>query len=307
MPVNLSFALRVAAVVTLAMHVASLTPALAQSSAPSALDALRMRWNQPQAPFKIHGDTYYVGTRGLSAILIASPQGHVLIDAALPESAKLIADNIRALKFRVEDIKLILNSHVHFDHAGGLAELQRLSGADVVASESSAKVLRTGAVGSDDPQYGSIPPIEAVANVKSFKATDVLRVGSIALTPHLTPGHTPGGTTWTWPSCERDKCIAIVYADSLNPISAPGYLFSGHVHQPNGQQQLEHSFAAIKALSCDILLAPHPELVDLFGKLDKRTQAKTNIFVDDAACGAYVDSHREKLNKRLAEERKSAH
>jgi metallo-beta-lactamase class B len=139
------------------------------ASAQTSLTNLRARWNVPQAPFKIYGDTYYVGTRGLSAILITSNQGHVLIDAALPESAKPIADNIHSLGFKVEDIKLILNSHVHFDHAGGIAELQRLSGATVVASEASAKVLASGSVGTDDPQYGTIPPIPPVANVKSFK------------------------------------------------------------------------------------------------------------------------------------------
>src|SRR5690349_10844734 len=90
--------------------------------AQTSLDDLRARWNVPQTPFKIYGDTYYVGTRGLSAILITSSQGHVLIDGALPESAKLIADNVRSLGFKVEDIKLIVNSHVHFDHAGGIAE-----------------------------------------------------------------------------------------------------------------------------------------------------------------------------------------
>jgi metallo-beta-lactamase class B len=273
------------------------------ASAQTSLTNLRARWNVPQAPFKIYGDTYYVGTRGLSAILITSNQGHVLIDAALPESAKPIADNIRSLGFKVEDIKLILNSHVHFDHAGGIAELQRLSGATVMASESSAKVLASGSVGADDPQYGTIPPIPPVANVKSFKDGAVQRVGSIAVTPHLTPGHTPGGTSWTWQACEAKQCVNIVYADSLNPISAPGYLYSGHAHTPNGEAQLTHSYAVISQLSCDILLTPHPELADLFGKLSKRTQGIENPFVDPQACRTYVEAHREKLNQRVKDER----
>jgi len=264
---------------------------------------LRARWNVPQTPFKIYGDTYYVGTRGLSAILVTSKQGHVLIDGALPESAQVIAENIRSLGFKVNDIKLILNTHVHFDHAGGLAELQRLSGAVVKASDSSARVLSDGQVGQDDPQFGTIPSIAPVAKVQSFKNAEAQHVGPITMTPHFTPGHTPGGTSWTWRSCEAQRCFDIVYADSLNPISAPGYLFGGHAHEPNGREQLESSFATLTKLPCDILLTPHPELSDVFGRLAKRTQTKVvDAFVDRAACGAYVETHRGKLRQRLIDE-----
>jgi metallo-beta-lactamase class B len=103
-------------------------------------------WNMPQEPFKIYGNVYYVGTHGLSSILITSPAGHVLIDGALPESVPQIVSNIRSMGFRVEDIRLILNSHVHLDHAGGIAELQKLSGAHVAASKWTADVMRKGVV-----------------------------------------------------------------------------------------------------------------------------------------------------------------
>jgi len=267
------------------------------------LAILRARWNVPQAPFKIHGDTYYVGTRGLGAILVTSSQGHVLIDGALPEAAPLIANNVRSLGFKLADIKLILNTHVHFDHAGGIAELQRLTGAVVKASASSAEVLRSGAVGRDDPQYGTIPAIAPIADVASYEAGQVQRVGSIALTPHATPGHTPGGTTWSWRSCEAGRCVDIVYADSLNPISAPGYLYSSRTLRPSGQAQLEGSFAIIEKLPCDILLTPHPELSDLFGKLERRERnSSLNPFVQVGACNSYVAAHREKLRQRLVDE-----
>src|ERR1700677_4770430 len=126
-------------------------------------------WNIPQAPFRIYGNTYYVGPHGLSSILIASDSGLVLIDGALPESVPQIVANLRSLGFRIEDVKLILNSHVHFDHAGGIAELQRLSGARVVASKSSAAVMMTSGLGRDDPQYGSIQPIALVAHVGTLR------------------------------------------------------------------------------------------------------------------------------------------
>jgi metallo-beta-lactamase class B len=114
-------------------------------------------WNRPQTPFHIFANTYYVGTRGLSAILITSEAGHVLIDGGLPESAEPIASSVRALGFKVEDVRLILNSHAHFDHAGGIAELQRMSGAGVAATLWSVSVLTSGAVPRSDPQFGVAP------------------------------------------------------------------------------------------------------------------------------------------------------
>ncbi|MGH8311080.1 MAG: metallo-beta-lactamase, partial [Steroidobacteraceae bacterium] len=147
-------------------------------------------WNNPAAPFAIFGNTHYVGTRGLSSILVTSNTGHVPIDGGLAQSAPHIAANIRKLGFRVEDVKLILNSHVHFDHAGGIAALQRMSGAQVAASARSAAVLRTGVPALDDPQHGAIAPIETVSDVRIVADGAVVRVGDLALTMRATPGHT---------------------------------------------------------------------------------------------------------------------
>src|SRR5579863_952840 len=123
-------------------------------------------WNKPNTPFRIFGNTYYVGPHGLSSVLITSAGGHVLIDGDLPESAQQIVANIRALGFRIEDVKLIVNSHVHFDHAGGIAELQRLSGARVAASQWTAEVMSKGAVPRDDPRFGALTPIARVARIE---------------------------------------------------------------------------------------------------------------------------------------------
>lgn len=279
--------------------------ATALISSPLVYADLRSDWNTPQKPFQVYGNTYYVGTHGLGSILITSPQGHVLIDGALPESAALIVANIHALGFRIEDVKLILNSHVHFDHAGGIAELQKQSGARVAASASSAKVLESGAVDKDDPQYGLLPPIASVTNVQVFKDGETVKVGPLAMTAHLTPGHTPGGTSWAWQSCEQTRCLHVVYADSLNPISANGFLYTDRTRQPNAAAQLDKSFALLTALPCDILLVPHPDLVDLFGKLARRDQVPgVNSFVDANACRAYVQTGREKVDKRVASEQK---
>jgi metallo-beta-lactamase class B len=261
--------------------------------------------NKAQPPFRIFGNTYYVGTHGLSSILITSPAGHVLIDGDLPESAGLIADDIRLLGFRIEDVKLIVNSHVHFDHAGGIADLQRRSGARVVASKWSAEILRNGGVGKGDPQYGTLPPLAAVKNVSTFRDGESLHAGEITITPHLTPGHTPGGTSWTWKTCEGSVCYDMVYADSLNPISAPGFRFTNSREYPHAIEDFEKSFAFFEATPCDVLITAHPEVSGFWDRLALREKGvKPDPFIDSGACHKLAENAREKLRHRLADEGK---
>jgi metallo-beta-lactamase class B len=262
-------------------------------------------WNTPQTPFRIFGNTYYVGPHGLSSILITSESGHVLIDGALPESAQQIVANIRALGVRIEDVKLILSSHVHFDHAGGIAELQRLSGARVVASPWSAAVLKSGGMGHGDPQYGILTPIQRVNHVDELHDGESFRVGGIAMTAHLTPGHTPGGTSWTWTSCEHDVCHDIVYADSLTPVSADGFKFSKNRDYPSALNDFEKSFVFLETVHCDILLTTHPEISELWERIKARDQGiKPDPMVNSGACRQLAQRGREQLRQRLADEGK---
>jgi len=275
--------------------------AFGQKNACPNCDAL----NRKQVPFRIFGNTYYVGTHGLSSVLITSSAGHVLIDGDLPESAGLIAENIQSLGFRIADVKLIVNSHVHFDHAGGIAELQRQSGAGVVASEWSAEVLRRGGVGKGDPQGATLTPIAAVKNVNTFHDGENLHVGDITVTPHLTPGHTPGGTSWTWKSCEDKVCHDLVYADSLNPISSPGFHFTSQRDYPNAAADFEKSFTFLDSAPCDILITAHPELSGLWNRLEQRGKGvKPDPMVEAGACRKLADNFRERLKERLSEENK---
>ena len=172
----------------------------------------------------------------------------MLIDGALPESAAAIASSVRALGFKVEDIRLILNSHVHFDHAGGIAALQRMSGATVAATAWSASVLTSGVVPPSDPQFGVVPPIAPVAKVRTVSDGETLRVGPLAITAHETPGHTPGGTSWTWRSCDGADCADFVYADSLTAVSADGFLFTRNRQYPNALADFEKSFRTLESL-----------------------------------------------------------
>lgn len=261
-------------------------------------------WNDPQQPFNVFGNTWYVGTAELSAILITSPQGHVLLDGAVPESAPFIEKNIRALGFKVEDIKLILNSHAHIDHAGGIAALQVASGAVVAASAHGAQVLRDGTIGKDDPQYTPVKPdhFPKVAQVKAVREGEALTAGAISVTAHMTPGHTPGSTTWTWQSCEGAKCLAVVYADSVTAVSQGDYRFSGGKGAADVSTLFKASIDKIGALKCDVLLTTHPGASGILEKLAAKTAAQ-NPFINASACRDLASRAHAMLAARLATER----
>jgi metallo-beta-lactamase class B len=259
----------------------------------------RAEWNQPQKPFKVFGNTYWVGTRGLGSVLITSDRGHILIDGALPESVPQIRDHVRELGFKLEDIRLLLNTHVHYDHAGGLGELQRLTGARAAGSEPAAKVFASGESGSDDPQYGILPPIDRLTNVEVVREGQLLKVGSLIVAAHMTAGHTPGGTSWSWRSCEGERCLDIVYADSLTSVSADGYKYT----KGPMVAAFEKAFTTLEGLRCDILLTPHPGASGMLEKLAARDGGRTDAFVDPGACKTYVATARANLARRLETEK----
>ncbi len=261
-------------------------------------------WNQEQAPFKVYGNTWYVGTRELSSVLITGAQGHILIDGALPQSAAQIERHIKQLGFDIRDVKLIVNSHPHFDHAGGIAALRRASGATVAASAAGAAVLQAGVIGADDPQFerASNTHFPAVDQVATVSDGQTLMVGKLALTAHLTPGHTPGGASWTWQSCEDGRCLRVAYLDSLTPMSSDeGFRFSGGAGRPSIAASFQASIDKVAALPCDVALSAHPDFTDSLDKLAARTAAN-NPFIDAAGCRAYAADAQQRLSKRLAKE-----
>ena len=259
--------------------------------------------NADQAPFKLYANTYYVGTQGLSSVLITSPEGHVLIDGGLPGSAPKIIANIAALGFRIEDVRLIMNSHGHIDHAGGLGELQRRSDALVVASPSAALDLAAGEVGPDDPQYHAAARYPPVTDMRLARDGNRFTTGPLTLTAHATAGHTPGGLSWSWQSCEAGRCLQMVYADSLEPVSRPGFRFSASSEYPNALADFEHSFATLEKLPCDVLVTAHPETSQLWQKLAASAAQGADAFVDPQACRAYAAAARTALAARLEAEK----
>ncbi|MEI7038097.1 subclass B3 metallo-beta-lactamase [Fulvimonas yonginensis] len=253
-------------------------------------------WTQPVRPFRIYGNTWYVGTQGLGAILITSPQGHVLIDGTLPENAAQIERNIRALGFRLRDVRVILNSHPHADHAGAIAQLARDSGARVRATAAAAAPLQAGGRDPADPQYGEAPAFPAVGAVEPVRNGEVVRLGPLALTAHATPGHTPGSMSWTWRSCEQHACLDIAYVDSLTAIARKGFRFGD---DPARMAAFRTTFTTVAGLPCDVLITPHPDASDFMARVQR------HALIDRQACKAYAEAARERFERRLAEERTS--
>jgi metallo-beta-lactamase class B len=262
-------------------------------------------WTQPQKPFRVYGNTFYVGTHGLTSILIRSSDGLILIDGTLPENAPQVEANIKALGFRLTDVKLILNTHAHSDHAGAIAAIARDSGARIAASEVGAKELMVGGHFPDDPQFGEAPEFPPISHIDVIPDNGVARVGDVAVTAHYTPGHTPGSTSWTWESCESGRCLHMVYADSLGAFTADGssYRYSDPAH-PERVTNYRRGIAVIAALPCDILMSPHPDQSDFLERVARRDAGvKPNPLIDTGACRAYAEDGTRKLDAKLAKER----
>jgi len=227
-----------------------------------------------------------------------------LFDGDLPETAPQIEAHIRALGFRVSDVKWILNAHAHIDHAGGIAALQRASGAQVLASAAGAHELEFGGADPKDPLYGSVPGYTPVKQVGMVRDGETLHLGNVAITAHYTPGHTPGSTAWTWVSCEGARCLRMVYADSLSAVSAPAFRFSAH---PRYLADFRRSIATVGALPCDLLLTPHPEASGFWKRVERRrSDGRVAPLIDGNACRRYAAAATQALNARLTQERVAA-
>ena len=258
-------------------------------------------WTAPQEPFRIYGNTWHVGPRGLGVFLITAPTGHVLIDGGVPGGAQLIEANIRKLGIELHDIKWILNTHAHFDHAGDIAQLARDTGAEVIAGAADTALLARG--GLRDPQYADRFPFPPVQATRTVHDGERLQLGDLVFTAHATPGHTQGNTTWAWESCEGSRCLRVV---DIGSLSAPTYKLVGFAGASELVQDYERSFAKLAALPCDIALAPHPSMVEFWERAAKRDQGKADALIDSTLCRGYAKDARESFEEELAKQRKAA-
>lgn len=250
-------------------------------------------WDKPGPPFQVIGNTYYVGTCGISAILITGNEGHILIDGGTEGGARVVARNIEALGFKLSDVKILLHSHEHHDHVGGLADLQRMTGARLLASSEAAPVFRSGTASADDPQFAEhsrLPPARVDGIVRDG---DVVKLGNLELHAIATPGHTPGALSWFWTSWQSDDVVTtIAYADSLSPISSDGYRFSDH---PEYVAAYRAGLDKLAAIECRPLLTPHPSASGMRAKV--LGEGGTRSPCSDYAAGIEV-----RLDERLYEE-----
>jgi metallo-beta-lactamase class B len=252
-------------------------------------------WSDPAPPARVFGNVYMVGTCGITALLITTPKGHFLIDGATDKAAEGIADNIRALGFDPKDVVYLLITHEHLDHAGGLAKLKTISGAKFAVRGPAKLAMETGLPVADDPQHGIHPAFPGIKADIIIADGETIQIGTQKLTVIATPGHSPGGTSYTWKSCEKNLCRQFVYADSLNAVSADTYRFSNNTAYV---AMLRSSMAKIEALQkCDIMISPHPFQSDFFERL-----AGEKPLVDQARCKQYVAAARKRLDDRLEKE-----
>ncbi|WP_255554164.1 subclass B3 metallo-beta-lactamase [Sphingomicrobium clamense] len=251
-------------------------------------------WDKPAPPARIHGGTYYVGTCGIAAILITTAEGHILIDSGTEAGADHIAANIEKLGFSLRHVTTLTHSHEHHDHVGGMARMKERTGAKLVASEAAAPVFATGTLAADDPQAGMHDPFPIATVEETIADLQTLELGGLVLYALATPGHSPGAMSWTWTECQDDDCLAIVYADSLSPVSRDDYRFSDH---PDTVAAFRRSLDTIAALECDVLLTPHPSASDMLDRFAGETP-----LIDRSACTAYADKMRARLDERLAKE-----
>lgn len=257
-------------------------------------------WNDAMAPFTAIGNIHYVGTRTISSWLITGDKGHVLIDGIVPQSAPQIIANIKALGFDIRDVKYLLNSHAHFDHAGGLAALQRASGAVMVASAGDKPFLEAGMVDHGPSKGIAFPPLRVDRVVAEG---DMVRVGDVVLTAHMTPGHTPGCTGWSMPVRGPDgaphsayfHCSATLGGLGLVPETYPGMIAA-----------FRATFARVRGQSFDIFLGNHDNFFGLHDKLARLKAGDGNAFVVPGEFTAFNAEMEKAFEESLAQQQKAA-
>lgn len=255
-------------------------------------------WNKPFKPFRIIDKIYYVGTNNLACYLITTPGGHILIDTAMQESAPIIRANIEALGYKLRNIRIILSSHAHFDHVAGHADMMAATGAKVYATEADAATLESGGTKGFHP----LTPYKPVKVSRVLKDGDIVRLGNVALTAHLTAGHTEGNTTWTTTVEENGKKYDVVFVGSMS--INPGVRMVNYPPWPKIAEAYAKSFRVLKELPCDVFLGPHAPFFDMEEKV-RRLEAdpKTNPFIDPDGYRNYIVRFEKLYNDQLERER----
>lgn len=261
--------------------------------------------NRPVEPFRVIGNLYFVGASDVSSFLLTTPDGHVLIDSGFEETVPLIRTSIRALGFRFEDVKILLNSHAHIDHAGGHALLKELTGARIFMSEADGALLAAGGKGDFLPLGDGFVSYRGARSDRTLRDKDRVSLGGVRLTARLTPGHTKGCTTWTTTVEDGGKRYDVVFYGSTTLV--PGVRVTGNPNYPGMADDFAATFRLLKSLPCDVFLAPHAAMFGRDAKARRLSAGETpNPFIDPAGYRSFVDHSEQVFVQQLRRERASA-
>jgi len=259
-------------------------------------------WTEPFPAFRIAGNLYYVGSKGLASYLVTTSQGHILINSDLEANVPMIRASMESLGFKFSDIKILLISHAHWDHCAGSASIKRLTGAKYMVMEGDVDVVESG--GKTDFQYASdptalYPPVKVD---RVLRDGDEVKLGDATLTARLTPGHTKGCTTWTMKVNDGSKLRDVVIVGS--PNVNPGYKLVGSTVYPRMTEDFEKTFRVLNSLSCDYFLGAHGSYFDLETKYAQLKAGNSTALIDAAGYKNFVvdreQAFRTELKKQQA-------
>ena len=264
----------------------------AAAAAPNSPD-----WTEPFPPHRIVGNVYYVGTRGLASFLITTPEGHILINSDLESTVPMIRDNVEKLGFHFSDVKILLISHAHFDHAAGGALIKKMTGAKYMVMDADVAEVESG--GKTDFQYGDSADTQFPATRvdRVLHDGDEVKLAGTVLVAHLTPGHTRGCTTWTTKVVDHGKSLNVVIVGS--PNVNPGYKLVNNAVYPQIAQDYENTFKALKSLPCDIFLGAHGSYYGMESKFARLKQGGANPFIDPGGYKSYVAEREQAFHAEL--------
>ena len=270
--------------------------------APAAHADMPASWTKPTKSYRVVGNIYYVGTEGISSWLITSSEGHVLLDGGPnAEVGKQIERNITGLGFQLADVKVLINTHAHYDHAGGLAQLKADTGAKLWISRGDKPAIEQGHHIGDNENGPT--PMPAVKVDKAFGDGQKLKLGETVLVAHLTPGHTIGCTSWTTAVIEKGRPLNVTFPCSL---SVAGNVLVGNKTHRNIVADYRGGFAKLRAIPTDVMLPAHEEQGDLLAKRQKQLRGDPNAFVDPTELTRYVADSEAAFNEELARQQAAA-
>jgi len=285
----------------LTIWIVLVAPLIILLGSPDNLKAQSNDWTEPFPPFKIAGNLYYVGSKGLANYLITTPKGHILINSDMEENVPLIRASVEKLGFKLTDIKILLISHAHWDHNGASDSIKKLTGAKYMVMDADVSVVESG--GKTDFQYGN-DPTSLYRPTKVDRVLydgDEVKLGGTVLVGHFTPGHTKGCTTWTLKVEDAGKTYNVVIVGS--PNVNPGYRLVNNTGYLRIAEDYEKTFRVLKSLPCDIFLGAHGNYFGLETKYPRLKDEGLSVFVDPAGYEKYVEDKEQEFRKELAKQR----